>query len=218
MKRKTRYGILSVLILALFVCSGCKTGGAFTTNHYDVLYFPVNCGVVRKQQVVKAIQDGEIETLNGNKPVSGTASAVLRLRVSFDNGSTRKVEQRNEEIVRMVKASVASAQARCPDADALIDVTTVHRVETTDYGLYLCVCPVAALFSPVHTVIENEFTTTGTPIKITTAHPGKPAEEEEDAADRLAPVERSAVSHPELNAMFEEILSQTGNTQTSEPK
>ena len=186
---KTKRILILPVLFALLVTTGCKTGNV-ATQHFDMLCFPVDCGVVRKQQVVKAIQAGEIETLNGNKPVSGTATVKFSgINVFFDR-SVRKEQRRNEEITRIVKESWTSAQSQCPDADALIDVTTTTRTEVRNYGLWYAWIPVIGWFGP-HLSQKLEYTATGTPIKIKSGSPVAPTGKEK-SVPRPSPVGQSS--------------------------
>ena len=129
-------------------------------SHYvavmAILAFAAGCtstmsmpGTVMQSNVPLA-QDG-YEILNNGQQVSGTATTVSKV-------SALGVREDPNQSSRMQDA-ISDALAKCPGADALINITTDAKVKTTTYPI-----PIVSLFAAGK--IEYTTIVTGTPVKI----------------------------------------------------
>ena len=102
------------------------------------------------QSNIPLAQDG-YEILNNGQQVSGTATTVSKvsaLGVREDPGQSSRMQD-----------AIKDALAKCPEADALINITTDVKVKTVSYPI-----PIVSLFMAGK--IEYTTIVTGTPVKI----------------------------------------------------
>lgn len=97
------------------------------------------------------LAQGGYEILNNGQTVSGTATTVSKI-------NALGVREDPSQSARLQDA-IKNAIAQCPDADALVNVTSDVKIKTTYYPI-----PIVSLFMAGK--IEHTTIVTGTPVKI----------------------------------------------------
>lgn len=133
---KTKYHGIGALAFAAALAAGCTS----------VITTP---GAMMPSNIPLA--QGGYDILNGGQQVSGSATTVSKFN-AFGAKEDPSQSARMQDAIK-------KALAQCPEADALVNITTDIKVKTTTYPI-----PIVSLFMAGK--IEHTTVVTGTPVKI----------------------------------------------------